>query len=111
MTGRTVYLPEGKWIDYQTGKVYEGGWREIEAGKLPIVMLVRDGSVLPHVALAQSTEEIDWSKMDLKVYTASAKTATGLVCLPTDGKLQTVKVDRSGRILAAPQGTKVTVKK
>lgn len=25
MTGRTVYLPEGKWIDYQTEKVYEGG--------------------------------------------------------------------------------------
>ena len=24
MTGRTVYLPEGKWIDYQTEKVYEG---------------------------------------------------------------------------------------
>lgn len=23
MTGRTVYLPEGKWIDYQTEKVYE----------------------------------------------------------------------------------------
>ena len=111
MTGRTVYLPEGKWIDYQTGKVYEGGWREIEAGQLPIIMLVRDGSVLPHVALAQSTEEIDWSRMELKLYTASAKTATGLICLPSDGKLQTVKVDRSGRILSAPQGTKVKVVK
>ena len=32
MTGRTVYLPEGKWIDYQTEKVYEGGWHQIEAG-------------------------------------------------------------------------------
>ena len=43
MTGRTVYLPEGKWIDYQTEKVYEGGWHRIEAGSLPIIMLVRDG--------------------------------------------------------------------
>ena len=34
MTGRTVYLPEGKWIDYQTEKVYEGGWHQIEAGSL-----------------------------------------------------------------------------
>ena len=33
MTGRTVYLPEGKWIDYQTEKVYEGGWHRIEAGR------------------------------------------------------------------------------
>ena len=55
MTGRTVYLPEGKWIDYQTEKVYEGGWHRIEAGSLPIIMLVRDGSVLPHLKLAQST--------------------------------------------------------
>ena len=29
ITGRTVYLPEGKWIDYQTEKVYEGGWHRI----------------------------------------------------------------------------------
>ena len=49
ITGRTVYLPEGKWIDYQTEKVYEGGWHRIEAGSLPIIMLVRDGSVLPHL--------------------------------------------------------------
>ena len=55
ITGRTVYLPEGKWIDYQTEKVYEGGWHRIEAGSLPIIMLVRDGSVLPHLKLAQST--------------------------------------------------------
>ena len=34
ITGRTVYLPEGKWIDYQTEKVYEGGWHRIEAGSL-----------------------------------------------------------------------------
>ncbi|KAB4020949.1 glycoside hydrolase family 31 protein, partial [Bacteroides uniformis] len=68
MTGRTVYLPEGKWIDYQTEKVYEGGWHRIEAGSLPIIMLVRDGSVLPHLKLAQSTAEMDWSKMSLKVY-------------------------------------------
>ncbi len=51
ITGRTVYLPEGKWIDYQTEKVYEGGWHRIEAGSLPIIMLVRDGSVLPHLKL------------------------------------------------------------
>ena len=84
ITGRTVYLPEGKWIDYQTEKVYEGGWHRIEAGSLPIIMLVRDGSVLPHLKLAQSTSEMDWSKMSLKVYSADKKQAEGLICLPTD---------------------------
>ena len=87
MTGRTVYLPEGKWIDYQTEKVYEGGWHQIEAGSLPIIMLVRDGSVLPHLKLAQSTVEMDWSKMNLKVYSADKKQAEGLVCLPADNRI------------------------
>ena len=93
MTGRTVYLPEGKWIDSQTEKVYEGGWHRIEAGSLPIIMLVRDGSVLPHLKLAQSTAEMDWSKMSLKVYSADKKQAEGLVCLPADNRIQVVKVD------------------
>lgn len=93
MTGRTVYLPEGKWIDYQTEKVYEGGWHRIEAGSLPIIVLVRDGSVLPHLKLAQSTAEMDWSKMSLKVYSADKKQAEGLVCLPADNRIQVVKVD------------------
>lgn len=93
MTGRTVYLPEGKWIDYQTEKAYEGGWHRIEAGSLPIIMLVRDGSVLPHLKLAQSTAEMDWSKMSLKVYSADKKQAEGLVCLPADNRIQVVKVD------------------
>lgn len=93
MTGRTVYLPEGKWIDYQTEKVYEGGWHRIEAGSLPIIMLVRDGSVLSHLKLAQSTAEMDWSKMSLKVYSADKKQAEGLVCLPADNRIQVVKVD------------------
>lgn len=93
ITGRTVYLPEGKWIDYQTEKVYEGGWHRIEAGSLPIIMLVRDGSVLPHLKLAQSTSEMDWSKMSLKVYSTDKKQAEGLICLPTDNRIQVVKVD------------------
>lgn len=93
ITGRTVYLPEGKWIDYQTEKVYEGGWHRIEAGSLPIIMLVRDGSVLPHLKLAQSTSEMDWSKMSLKVYSADKKQAEGLICLPTDNRIRVVKVD------------------
>ncbi len=97
ITGRTVYLPKGKWIDYQTEQVYEGGgWQEIEAGTLPIVMLVRDGSVLPHIQLAQSTSQMDWSRIDLKVYSVDDKEAEGLICLPSDNRLQPVKVDCTG---------------
>lgn len=93
ITRRTVYLPAGKWIDYQTGKTYESGWHEIEADALPIIILVRDGSVLPHLKLAQCTADLDWSRINLKVYSADRKQAEGLICLPSDNRLQVVKVD------------------
>ena len=91
MTGRTVYLPEGKWIDYQTGNVWTGGWHYIEAGNLPIVVLVHDGSATPHIPLAQSTADMDWNKVTWKTYCVDCKEATGLICLPSDNVLKTVK--------------------
>jgi alpha-D-xyloside xylohydrolase len=95
-TGRNVYLPPGTWIDYQTGKSYEGGWQQIEAGKLPVVMLVRDGTVIPQIALAQCTMQMDWSKLELVVFAKSATTAKGLICLPSDNELHELTLDRSG---------------
>ena len=110
---REVYLPEGKWTDYQTGKIFEGGrWLDIPvAGELPIIMLVRDGSALPHVALAQSTQDIDWSRIELKVYAVDSKQAEGLICLPSDGRLQTVQVDCSStpRITSRVRGTRLSL--
>jgi len=96
-TSRNVYLPKGKWIDYQTGKVYESGWHNIETGVIPIVVLVRDGAVIPHIKLAQSTKEMDWSNIELKVYAVDAKTVKGYVCLPSDQKLVEIKMTGSGK--------------
>ena len=89
--GRTVYLPKGKWIDYQTGKVYEGGYQQIEAGKIPAIILVRDGSLIPHAPLAQRTDEIDWNKIELKAYKADAKTCKGLLFKPGDKKIESIE--------------------
>jgi len=89
-TARNVYLPgTGNWIDYQTGKSYTAGWHLIEAGQIPAVILVRDGAVIPHIALAQSTDKMDWSKLELKVF-ASGNQATGTVCLPSDNVTHTI---------------------
>ena len=87
---RTCYLPEGKWIDYQTGAVYNSGWQMIKAGKIPCIILVRDGSLIPHVPLAQSTDRINWDKMELKPYSADVKKCTGLVFKPGDKDVQIV---------------------
>jgi len=96
VTKRDVYLPQGNWIDYQTGKIYASGWHNIEAGKIPIVVLIRDGSVIPHIALAQSTSQMDWSKLDLVVYSTGSGTVSGLVCLPSDKILHNVSLVKNG---------------
>ncbi|MCR5152325.1 MAG: alpha-xylosidase [Prevotella sp.] len=87
VTKRTVYLPQGKWIDYQSGKVYSSGYQEIEAGDIPCVILVRDGSLIPHVPVAQSTNLIEWDKMTLTPYKADAKECTGYIFRPEDTKV------------------------
>jgi alpha-D-xyloside xylohydrolase len=91
-TSRNVYLPPGKWIDYQTRKTYEGGWRNIEAGEIPIILLVRSGSAIPSIELAQSTAQMDWSNVKLAVFAADKEDARGMVCLPSDQNLRTVDV-------------------
>ncbi len=95
-TAREVYVPPGTWIDYQSRKSYAGGWHKIAAGKIPVVMLVRDGTVLPHIALAQSTMQMDWSKLELEVFSKDGTSATGWVCLPVDDRLVKVTLTKSG---------------
>lgn len=78
VTERKLYLPAGKWIDYQTGKVYEGSrWHTIAAGDIPIVVLVRDGAIIPHAELAQSMQWVDWSKIDFVKYSADGGQCKG----------------------------------
>ncbi len=88
---RDVYLPgKDKWIDYQTGKVYNPGWNHIACGKLPIIILVKDGSAIPHIPVAQCTDQLKWDKVTWKKYLADKKQAEGWICLPSNGKLEKV---------------------
>lgn len=96
ITARNVYLPEGKWIDYQSNKVYEKGWNKIESGDIPIIVLVRDGAVIPHMKLAQSTKDMDWSEIELKIYAADAGVAKGKIHLPNDDALYELIAEKSG---------------
>ena len=99
---RRVYLPPGSWIDYQTGREYAGArWHRIAAGPVPIVALVRDGAVIPHVAVAQSTGAIDWTNVELRVFSArgSRGATSGIFALPGD-RLVTLEVPAGRRALA-----------
>ncbi len=90
-TGRMCYLPKGKWIDYQSGQVYSDGFQYIEAGSIPCVILVRDGSLIPHVPVAQSTDKIEWDKLEWKAYRADKTECQGLLFNPGDQDVTTVR--------------------
>jgi alpha-D-xyloside xylohydrolase len=66
------------------------GYQTIAVGKIPAIILVRDGSLIPHAPLAQRTDEIDWRKVELKPYKAAATTCTGLLFKPGDTEIQMI---------------------
>ena len=107
---RDVYLPPGTWIDYQSGRVYEGAkWHEIAAGKIPVVLLVRNHSVLPHIKVAQSTKDMDWNNVELRVFSTDNAPVTGLFTRP-DSPVQQLSLAARGRTFALredPQAGKV----
>jgi alpha-D-xyloside xylohydrolase len=101
--GRRVYLPPGEWIDYQTGKSYAGErWHQINAGQIPVVLLVKAHSVIPHVKVAQSTADIDWKNIELRVFSTDDAAASGLFALP-DGEARRLNV-RGSEVTYAAQG-------
>ncbi|MCU4155631.1 alpha-xylosidase [Carboxylicivirga sp. A043] len=109
---RNVYLPKGKWIDYQTGKKYEGGWHKIAAGDIPVVMLVRSGAAIPHIKLAQSTKDMKWDELELRVFSDSNK-ASGLIYLPGSTKVNELKlnkVNEQWQVANAPSKVKLLIK-
>jgi alpha-D-xyloside xylohydrolase len=109
-TSRRVYLPPGLWIDYQTARVYEGPkWHQIAAGQIPVILLVKNRSVIPHIKLAQSTKEMDWNNIELRVFSTDNGPVLGLFALP-QGDLSTINLKGGARgftLAADPLGGKV----
>jgi alpha-D-xyloside xylohydrolase len=108
---RNVYLPPGQWIDYQTRKQYAGGWHQIECGELEAIILVRGGAVVPHIALAQSTADLDWSQLELVVFDAAGATPRpAQVLLPGAAAIQSIGVVKKGKtwvVISEPLAGKV----
>ena len=66
---RPVYLPEGGWIDFFSGKEYEGGkWYTIKSGEIEIILLAKKGAQIPVVKVAQSVKEIDFNSVTMKKF-------------------------------------------
>jgi alpha-D-xyloside xylohydrolase len=94
---RKVYLPPGSWIDYQSGKVYGGArWHQLTAGQIPVILLVKDHAVIPHIGVAQSTSEMNWKDIELRVFSTDQSAASGLFALPQENP-QTLRLTGSQR--------------
>ena len=92
-SSRKVYLPPGAWVDYQSGKVYRGAqWHSLTAGRIPIILLVKDHSAIPLARVAQSTAEIDWKQIELRVFNTDQAPTSALFALP-EGNLQRLTLE------------------
>ncbi len=68
-TGRAVYLPGGKWLEFFTGEVYEGpGTYEINAPLERIPVFLRQGAVIPVGPLMRYTDEKPLDPLTLLIF-------------------------------------------
>ena len=62
-----IYLPEGNWIDYFTGDLYQGGriLNNFEAPLWKLPLFIKQGAILPMTAAHNNVSQMD---KHLRVY-------------------------------------------
>ncbi|MBK6621011.1 MAG: DUF4968 domain-containing protein [Saprospirales bacterium] len=73
---KTVYLPKGKWLDFHTGKNYDGGKKHklrIHMDQIPV--FVRGGAIIPQHPVRQSTA-FPAEELILRIYPGEEGTYT-----------------------------------
>lgn len=76
---RMVYLPAGVWMDLFSRRFYKSGWSKIQAGELEGIALVKEGTVIPMVDAALTTDKIDWSTIKYYWYTQQQGNVRGTI--------------------------------
>lgn len=72
-TARTVYFPEGTWIDYDYGYEYEGGKEyTVYAPQNRIPVFVKKGSIIPMAQPMLYTDEKSWDPITFDIYPAES---------------------------------------
>jgi alpha-D-xyloside xylohydrolase len=112
---RNVYLPEGdRWRDYHTHECFEGGkWRRLQSGH-HIIILVRDGAIIPVTEPGLSVEQTLLENCRLAVYRKDNTVLSGTVpdgrggiarlFLPADQPSKEYTLSRDGRELIRRPG-------
>ena len=72
---RTVWIPEGEWIDTISGETVYGPKNiTLECGIEDMPIFVKKGAVIPLAETMLTTKEKDWSNMALDVYPSTRQT-------------------------------------
>jgi len=113
-TSRDVYLPPGNWVDYQTGNTWSGGqWHHITSGEIPIVVLAREGALIPHAAVALHTGLIDWKNLEVTLYGEVQENSVASLRLP-GGVASNIRVSTKNgedvKLVAGPSVPELAIK-
>ncbi|MNM98862.1 Alpha-xylosidase [compost metagenome] len=71
---RVVYLPEGGWYDFWTGKRYDGGQHIMVHAPLDTLpIFIRSGAILPETDKSQHTTDAGWLSLTMNFYSEGLK--------------------------------------
>lgn len=74
---KKLYLPRGKWLDFWSDKVYDGGqWIIVEAPIDKIPLFVRAGGILPLQDVVQFADEKKQTSLEIRIFPSDAATYT-----------------------------------
>jgi alpha-glucosidase len=68
-TFKELYLPEGKWIDWRTNKIYDGKkWIIVNAPINQIPLFIKEGGIIPMQEVQQFVGEKKIDELELVIY-------------------------------------------
>ena len=72
--GRRMYIPRGRWYNYWTGEVIEGGKEQwVDADIQTIPLFVREGGIIPKYPVQQYVGEKTIEEVELEIYYKEGK--------------------------------------
>ncbi len=84
--GRRMYFPNGKWYNYWTHEIVEGGkelWVDADIETIP--MFIKEGAIIPKYPVQQYVGEIEIEEVELEVYYKEGKETSFLYEDANDG--------------------------
>ncbi len=93
-----VYMPEGQWIDYFTGDIYEGGkiYNDLEMPLWKLPVFVKNGAIIPMTHPHNNVYQID---KKLRVYEVYPHGSTSFTEYDDDGFTEAYRAGKCVRTL------------